>query len=134
MNSPCEFDLLDFPNYFQLELKISTGIRPKYEGENFIHPQNTNYKIKNKIPVAENEKCAATGMIIKILKNVKISQEKVMMELNPTWTGHGHNQTILDKIKPIGLNLTQNQKNPENSKLNSNDEQRNNLMPGIKRK
>lgn len=130
MDSSCDFYLLDLPNNFQIELKESNGTirHNKYEDKK--------YTTKNKIPLIDEDKNSSTGMIIKILKNVKTSQEKVMMEFNPAGIPKCHNQNILYKIKPTTAATTIFQKISENSISNSdlNDNQKFSITPGIKRK
>jgi hypothetical protein len=136
MKSISEFDILCFPNNLQLEMKNSNmpSLQDYSEMSNFNF--NKKYNIKNKIPTDQTEKCASTGLTVKILKNVKNAQERVFMDLNNSGLSFVQNQNILDKIKLT--NHTQNNakilENNDEVGKNQHEMQKKNLIPGMKRK
>jgi len=138
MDSPIEYDLLDFPNNFQITMKKSTGIIKNSIQLN----SNETHNKKSKASFPDDDKNTCTGMIMKIFKKFKTSQEKVMMELHPHGASHCHNQTIFNRIKPSISNIANDQKIHEtcyingnlNLYSNQNDEYEKNLIAGSKRK
>ena len=136
MKSTSDFDILSFPNNFQLEIKNS--IIPsceKYSNESKPN-YNKKYKIKNKIQTDQNEKSPSSVMTVKILKNVKNAQERVFLESYNSGMTFVQNQSILEKIK-----LTSNiqtipkilENNEEVGKIHQ-ESQMKNFIPGMKRK
>jgi hypothetical protein len=129
MKSESEFDFLDMPNNFNLEVGNSYGFQKNHATEEF----SRQVKIKNKIPSTENDKCPSSNLIIKILKNVKISQEKVLNDLNNTGLNFCNNHSILEKIKLAGPSTIKTTEVSEDVKL-QNAENKKNFLPGVKRK
>ena len=134
MKSESEFDFLDMPNNFNLEVGNSYGFQKNHATEEFSRQAKIkNFKIKNKIPSTENDKCPSSNLIIKILKNVKIGQEKVLNDLNNTGLNFGTNQSILEKIKLTGPSAVKSTEVSEDVKI-QNGENKKNFLPGLKRK
>jgi len=134
MKSDSQFDFLDMPNNFNLEVGNSYGLEKNHSTEEFSgQVRIKDIKIKNKIPSTENDKCPSSNLMIKILKTVKVSQEKVLNDLNNTGLNFCNNQSILEKIKLTGQSLVKITEGSEDGKI-QNGENKKNLIPGVKRK